>query len=475
MLKNLLGGLAGRNKKPQEEPAAPEPAVAACSEAPLLEVEHRPLDLPHTLGFVSHQPILDRQHSVVAYEFVVKEGKGPVKIDAAKRLEADRLMLATLQNMEVFRLLEYRRAFVHISMTALGEPMLAQLPAHSVIYVLDPLPSEPITDETIAKLQAMKAQGWRFALEPARYDKEVLAERLQPELFASVDFLVLDFAAPATQVMAPLLDQLPKRYPQARWLARNISTAEDLEVCLHAPGSNRFALFHGVFLAVAKTQSAPNKVDTSQERVLEIMRLLRSNADNSEIEAQFKLDSLLLFKLLRFINSPANGLTRKVQSIEETLILIGRESLFKWLSLLLFTARKDDGSMFSLLEKSLIRARFMESLGGYRGNKLEAEHLFLTGMFSLLAALLNMSLPDALFPLDLPQPVQDALLRQKGIFAPYFGLAVACEQGETVKVQALTNMLKFDLDLVNRYYMDAVVWAQEVLSQGESQSNVEAI
>jgi len=474
MLKNLLGGLGGRNKKPQDEQLPEAEPVAEAFDEPLTEAAHGPVDLPPTLGFVSHQAILDRQYRVVAYEFVVKEGKA-VKIEPAQRLVADRLMLSTLQNMEVFRLLEYRRAFVHISMVALGDPMLSTLPSRSVIYVLDPVPEEPITDQTIAKLQAMKAEGWRFALEPARYDKDALAERLQPELFSAIDFLVLDFAAPATQVMAPLLDQLPKRYPQARWLARNISTAEDMDVCLHAPGSNRFALFHGAFLALAKSQQPANKVDASQTRVLEIMRLLRSNAENSEIEAQFKLDSLLLFKLLRFINSPANGLTRKVQSIEETLILIGRESLFKWLSLLLFTARKDDGRMFSLLETSLIRARFMERLGLYRGNKLESEHLFLTGMFSLLAALLNMSLPDALFPLDLPPPVQDALLRQKGIFAPYFGLAVACEQGDAAKVQALTKVLNLELDLVNRYYMDAVVWAQEVLSQGESQSNVDAI
>src|SRR5438445_2753832 len=92
MLKNLLGGLAGRNKKPQEERVAvPEPVVEAFSDTPLSRAEHGPVDLPHTLGFVSHQPILDRQHRVVAYEFVVKEGKGPATIDAAKRLDADRL------------------------------------------------------------------------------------------------------------------------------------------------------------------------------------------------------------------------------------------------------------------------------------------------------------------------------------------------------------------------------------------------
>ncbi|XLM21562.1 HDOD domain-containing protein, partial [Chromobacterium piscinae] len=201
-------------------------------------------------------------------------------------------------------------------------------------------------------------------------------------------FMVLDFAGPSTRVLAPILDQLPKRYPGARWIARNVGTAEDLDVCLRAPGHNRFALFHGPFVSTAHSLEG-GKVDNSQTRVLQIMRLLRANAEAKEVEAQFKLDSVLLFKLLRFINSPIHGLARKVQTIEETLLLLGRETMFKWLSMLLFTSRKDDGNAIALLEKSLIRARFLEKLGSYRGNKLEAEHLFLTGMFSLLDVLLN--------------------------------------------------------------------------------------
>jgi EAL and modified HD-GYP domain-containing signal transduction protein len=477
MLKNLLGGLTGLRKKneevAQDDAAIPVEQAVSGDEAELASAAHGPVDLPHTLGFVSHQPILDRQNRVVAYEFVVRDSKAePASV--SKRLESDRVLLSTLQNMEVFRLLEYRRAFVHVSIAALEQTMLEELPAHSVIYILEPVAGFPITDDTLVRLQEMKAKGWRFALDPAQYDKEALAERLQPALFGAVDFMVVDFGAPANDVLAPFLDQLPKRFPQARWLARNVGTAEDWDVCLHAPGSNRFALFQGSYLASGKTGTT-TKVDASQVRVLEIMRLLRANAGSSEIEAQFKLDSLLLFKLLRFVNSPVNGLARKVQSIEETLMLIGRESLLKWLSLLLFTTRKEDGRTFTLLEKSLIRARFLEKLGSYRGNKLEAEHLFLTGMFSLLAALLNAPLADALAPLDLPPPVRDALLVQKGIFAPYFALAVACEQGNNDKIAALTKQLNFELDLVNRYYMDAVVWAQEVLRDNDAQSNIEAV
>ena len=160
-----------------------------------------------------------------------------------------------------------------------------------------------------------------------------------------------------------------------------------------------------------------------------------------DIDAQFKLDSVLLFKLLRFINSPMNGLSRKVMTIEESLMLLGRESLFKWLTMLLFTSRKsEDGRSLALLERSLFRARFMEALGQKGGNhKLECEHLFLTGMFSLLDSLMQVELNDALAPLELPPTVIDALLNQHGLFAPYLALAISAEQDNHERMTTLAR------------------------------------
>ncbi|OBU85147.1 EAL and HDOD domain-containing protein [Chromobacterium subtsugae] len=473
MLKSLIDGLAGRLKKTTTEEETP--AAAAKPDRTLLDPpppDDEPVDLPPTLGFVSHQPVMDKQQRVVAYDFFVRQGKR--NVEAGKQQEFDRLLLATLQNMDIFRLLAYRRAFVHISMTSLDEPLLRDMPAGSVIFVLEAGPGMIVNEYMLNQLDQLQKLGLRFAVEPAAYEQGALSAALQADLFGRVDFMVLDFAGPSTRVLAPILDQLPKRYPGARWMARNVGTAEDLDVCLRAPGHNRFALFHGPFVTTAHALEG-GKVDTSQTRVLQIMRLLRANADPKEVEAQFKLDSVLLFKLLRFINSPIHGLARKVQTIEETLLLLGRETMFKWLSMLLFTSRKEDGTAVSLLEKSLIRARFLEKLGSYRGNKLESEHLFLTGMFSLLDVLLNVPFPDVLDPLELPLTVREAVVEQKGIFAPYLALALACEHGDNVQIEALARVLDFDLDLANQYYLDSVVWAQVVLRDSEVHNNVEAV
>lgn len=475
MLKQLFGGLTGRSHKADTNPqTSTQP-----DNVPLPVSDHGSgddgaLTLPPTLGFVSHQPVMDRNHRVVAYEFMVRHGKADFMDNGLRQREFDQLMLQTLLNMDIFQLLAFRRAFVHISISSLDEPQLEKMPQQSVIFVLNPVAEEPVTPASILLLEQLKRKGFRFALEPAAFDYKVLDERMQPELFNRIDFMILDFAAPSTRVLAPILDQLPRRYPSTRWMARNMQTAEDLDVCLRASGNNRFALFHGPFVASVRKLEA-NKVDTGQTRVLQLMRLLRANAEAKELEAQFKLDSVLLFKLLRFINSPVNALTRKVHSIEDSLLLLGRETLFKWLSMLLFTARREDGTALALLEKSLIRGRLLERLGRYKEVPVMADQLFLVGMFSLLDVLLNIPFPDVLNPLGLPEPVYDALTGHSGVMGDYLALAICCEQGDHQRILALCSRLGVDEEQVSHYYMESVIWTQEVLKENDVHNDVDAV
>lgn len=430
-------------------------------------------DLPPTLGFVSRQPIYDRSQRIVAYEFAVKESQGAVQ-SAGQRRNFDEALIRTLKTMNIIDLLAYRRAFIDVSLASVGDGLLRDLPADSVIYLLDPLGLDTLNQDVLKSLDKLRAAGLRFAFEPARFALTQIDVALQAELFQRADYMVLDFAAPNTRLLMPTLEQLPLRYPQARWLARNINTAEELELSLQAQGGNRFFLLHGSYLAVQRFPIT-SKEASSQGRILEIMRLLRINAPAAEIEAQFKMDSRLLFRLLRYVNAPIHGYNQKIKTLEESLLLLGHESLFKWLALLLFTSSQDNGQVLALLEKSLARASFMEKLSTNKTNKIEKEHLFLTGMFSMLAALLDMPLANALKPLDLPFPITDALLQQKGMFFSHLQLAEACERGDADKIARLAEKVTVDLDTVNRYYMEALVWAQEALRESEAQHSVEAV
>ncbi|MBM2884806.1 competence protein, partial [Chromobacterium phragmitis] len=76
---------------------------------------------------------------------------------------------------------------------------------------------------------------------------------------------------------------------------------------------------------------------------------------------------------------------------------------------------------------------------------------------------------------ELPLTVREAVIEQKGIFAPHLALALACEHGDNVQIEAQAKVLNLDIDLVNQYYLDSVVWAQVVLRDSEVHNNVEAV
>jgi hypothetical protein len=76
-----------------------------------------------------------------------------------------------------------------------------------------------------------------------------------------------------------------------------------------------------------------------------------------------------------------------------------------------------------------------------------------------------MPLAEALEPLDLPFMISDALLYNKGLFAMPLQLAQACEQDDNDTITRLAEAMTVDLDQVNSVYMEAVVWAQEILRE----------
>ncbi|MCP9760430.1 HDOD domain-containing protein [Aquitalea sp. S1-19] len=444
MLKSLFSGF--RTKTP-DAPAAS--AGADMTAAPL----------PASLGVVTHQPVYDARQNLVANEFLLSHAMRTGSAQTKEPGQFDRLMLSTLLNLNVFGQLSRRAAIIHLSsLTSLAAPELAGLPAERIILFLRPAPGETLTAEVLQQLLVLKEQGYRLALGTDTLYRQQETPRNHP-LLAQCDFIVVDFSSSTEGVLAPLLNPT---LPHIVAYARNIASYEDYETCRHR-GGHRFALFHGPFMAQNQPDQTQGQTSPSQLRVMEIMRLLRSDAPISELNTQFKLDSTLLFKLLRFINSSANGIARKIVTLDETLLLLGRETLFKWLTLLLFNSHKDNGRSQALLEQSLSRARFMESLGYARGgNKVESEHLFLTGMFSMLGALLKQPLEQAIAPLELPTTVVQALLEGRGLFAPYLALAQAMENHNSQEIDRLSQMLGIPLEQVNSLGMQAMQWAENI-------------
>ncbi len=244
------------------------------------------------------------------------------------------------------------------------------------------------------------------------------------------------------------LDRLQRATPDT--ILTGVNTIGDLELA-----RNTGALY---FDGQCPTDSPPivagPSINPSHATVLELIGAVQQESDPQIIEALFKKDVTLSFKLLRYINSPFFGLARRVESVRHACTFIGQQQLFKWLSLLAATA--GGGASPALTQSAMIRARLMELLGARNMDKRDQDHLFITGMFSLLDRVMQVPLEQLLERANLPDLVSSALLQNEGRYAHILALAKACEG---TPLPENTSFADIDVKFANLAHLEAIEWA----------------
>jgi EAL and modified HD-GYP domain-containing signal transduction protein len=64
--------------------------------------------------------------------------------------------------------------------------------------------------------------------------------------------------------------------------------------------------------------------------------------------------------------------------------------------------------------------------------------------------------------ISLPAEISEALLAERGPYAPYVALAIACERDDHDSLEALARQIGRDVADINGVHMDALVWAQQL-------------
>ena len=241
-----------------------------------------------------------------------------------------------------------------------------------------------------------------------------------------------------------------------RMVARKVATWQDYDAC-SALGLDSFV---GKLHLTPRPSSNQKGLNSSQTTILQLMEMVRKNADITQLEAVVKRDATLAYKLLRYINSAGFGLRTEVQSLKHAVQILGYSPLYRWLSLLL-AAASTSGYSPVLLETAIVRGRFAELLGQSQMSKSEAENLFVAGMFSLLDRLLGLPMEEVLSTIQLPEAVTEALISRGGIYGPYLALAEACELNSML-VGSLAESLHISPADVNKAHLSALVWAKNI-------------
>jgi EAL and modified HD-GYP domain-containing signal transduction protein len=411
--------------------------------------DRRRTDVPATPGtqtdvFVARQPIYDSAMAVMAFELLYRPSPSETKarIIDPRQATLEVISSAALE-IGLDRLSGGQPVHINFPMELLVDvPDLPLPPNLVVIEVLEDVRAEPAVIEGIRKL---RARGHRIALDD--YSPQIS----DPRLLEFADIVKLEITHPPAAELAKLVKELKPRGVQL--IAENVETPEDFESCV-ALG---FTGFQGYFLQHPQTFRA-KRVPSSRLSTLRLVASL-SNEQYSidEIELLISQNVSMSYHVLRCINSSYYSLPRKIDSIRQAIVILGLDHLRQLCSLLCLQGFDDRPP--SLFLNAMTRARMCEQLGRLGGVK-DTGPYFITGLFSLLNAMVGMPTQKIVEELPLSPAISRALVAGEGDL----GKALKCTRAYERAAWDHVAYGNLPPALIRAAYVDALFWAEQARS-----------
>jgi c-di-GMP phosphodiesterase len=396
-------------------------------------------------AFIGRQPIMDEKQQIIGYELFFRhsaDAESAVFEDEFKAYSS--VLMNTIGGIDIEWLLGDKLAFINVNEAMLKSEFLELMPPkRTVLEILRTITPSP---EVIERCQNLRSQGFKISLDNPQLNEGSSA------LLQCADYIKVDIQSVDTKVLEKVFHQL--HTPPVKIIAEKVETETQFEECKRIG----FRLFQGFHFARPETLTA-KVINASFDSVLNILNAVSQDAEISVIEAGFKKDTALSFKLLRYINSVGFGLSCEIQSINHALTILGRKQLYRWLTLLMVTAG-ENSTPPALMKTSITRGRLTELLGESYFEKHDRDNLFVVGVFSLLDAILKMPMEKILEKIQLPESVSEALLDRSGIYGPFLQLTEACEDSDNKRVLEIAELLQFDAAKVNECHIAALAWVE---------------
>lgn len=364
--------------------------------------------------FVGRQPLFDRRLDVVGYEILLRCAPDPQLLAGTddNRATSDAI-ITTFTDMDLEEILGGKRALINLTRDLILEGIPTLLPPERVI--VEVVETSNVDDRLIAALHRLRSQGYSIAL-----DDWISFGKLRP-LLPVADIVKIDIQQFESNRLIAEVGWLKTFGVQL--VAQNVQTYAELRRCRELD----FDYFQGFFLSrpqvLKRTAVPPNQIDT-----LELITQMQDpDVAIEDLAAIIRRDVALSYKLLRIVNSAYYSLPRHIESIKDAIVLLGTRQIGSWVSLINLAqiARKPK----ELTITALVRARMCE-LAAMLSGRSDGDAFYTVGLFSVLDALLDVSMETALEGLPLSDEARSAILGRTGIMGRTLAGVIAYEQGD---------------------------------------------
>jgi c-di-GMP-related signal transduction protein len=367
--------------------------------------------------YVSRQPIYSRSGDLFAYELLYPFDLFDNVLAAKDEKSGDEFFQTTFLKEALEPLVDDALAFIGVTRTFALRDYCRALPKEKVVLEIPRLVE---SDEAVSRLiKGVTDLGYTIGLDD--FDS---TDQNRP-LLEVATYVNLNFGKLPGEEIYKQLSML--KHSNVRVIATRVDTPEQFE----SATSMGFEYFRGSCFTRPKlatqTRVSVNRLSTLQL----VLKLQEPELSTAELERIISQDLAISYKLLQYVNSAALSISRNIESIRTAIQMAGREHLRAWASLLFLSKLDDKPAEVSLT--AVIRAKMAEGLAVAMGAKTP-ETYYMVGLFSLVDALLNVPMPEAIQLLPFSKEVREALVVQAGPLGSVLKCVLAYERGDWSEV-----------------------------------------
>ena len=397
---------------------------------------------PTQMVHIGRQPVYDRDGEVYGYELLFRGAMDALSSSHASAYATSQVILNAFTEFGIGQLVGDRTCFINLTrdflVGALGVPFE---PGQAVLEVLETI---TVDDAVVAGVELLAARGYRIALDDFVWGTG--HERLLT--FAS--YVKLNIVGADPVLVAETVRRC-QAYPDVRLVAERLESDADLAFARRLG----FDFFQGYVLSRPQVLSAVSRSTSRLHRVSLLGALTGDRVDLDQVVANVTSDPALSFRVLQATNSVSAGLSRKVSSVRDAVLLLGARRIRQWVALMIVAdlaeARDDQ------LSTTMTRARLCQNLAERLGQS--GECAFTVGLLAGVADLLDAPADELVSRLPLTPEVAEALVSGRGPLGEVLTMVRAYEacDGELLEHAPVSSAE------LAREYLAALGWSVRTL------------
>lgn len=397
--------------------------------------------------YAARQPILDKDKNLYAYELLFRDSIDNVFPDIDGDEATSKMIEASKFNMGISEFTHNKPAFINFTLDTMSKGYPEMLTNEEVVVEI--LETVKPGKKLLSLCQDLCDKGYTLALD------DYIHQKVWTHFYPFVKIIKIDWQETSPEQMQEIKSAI-QPFPHIKLLAEKVETYEEYNEALDLGCE----LFQGFFFAkpeMVKTKS----LSPSQMAMAELLyETSKPELDLSSITGVFERDVSLSYKLLRYANSPIFRRRNEISTIKQALVTLGSAELKRFLGLM-FATNVNPDKPSELINSAMARAKFCELVAQDVNAPIDTSIAFLTGLLSLIDAILDESIESIMEKLPLAQEIKDTLLTKKGVMAALIKLLELIEHADWEKTHMVIGKLGLTKEKVIEEYNQALAWADE--------------